>query len=122
MMVLQSNLNVTPDQREQLADIMLSHRGEAQPLAQGVVSSAKNLRYKVIAEKPVESEIRAAADELGKAIGDAAVLASKGVGDARTVMTPEQLALIKQFIADEDQAHEKFAAELKKMPDIKRPM
>jgi len=108
MMVLKSNLDVTPDQRIQLMGIAKKHRPEMAPAVRTVTSNMEKLRDAVIADSPDEKAIRTQAAELGKAIGDAAVLASKGIHDAKGIMTADQLELIKKFISEEDQARSKF--------------
>ena len=118
MMVLHSEINITQEQQEKLAGIMKEHHGEVQPAVKDFILAVRNLRNKMVADQPQETEIRAAASELGKAIGDAAILASKGVGEAKAVMTTDQLALVKNFLSDEDRSLDKMLEEMKKLPDF----
>ena len=121
MMVLRSDLNVTAEQRVKLIGIAKDHHSEIQPAVKNLSLAARNLRDRTISDNPQESEIRSAANELGKVIGDAAVLASKGIREAKTVMTPDQLALVKRFLADDDRARDNFLEELKKLPEFSLP-
>jgi len=103
-MALRSELNITDEQRAQLRQILVSHKAEIAAATRPLVERARALREAVAAEQPDERAIRAAAAELGAAIGDAAVLASKVRGEAARVLTPQQLELIQQFHADRAQA------------------
>ncbi len=55
-----------------------------------VAEKRRALRDATLAENPNEATIRDAADELGKAIGDAAVVGSKIKAEIHKVLTPEQ--------------------------------
>ena len=67
-----------------------------------VIESSLALRKAVTSETANEEAIRKAADDLGAAIGDAAVLASGFVGEAREVLTPEQAQLLEEFMAERE--------------------
>ena len=108
LMVLRSELNVTDEQRDQIRDIVKGHRTEIVPVAQKVVEKRRALRTAVLAANPDEKAIRAAADDLGKAIGDAAVLASKVAGEVKPVLTQEQRDRIGQFRAEREGATDTF--------------
>ncbi|NOZ20042.1 MAG: Spy/CpxP family protein refolding chaperone [Planctomycetes bacterium] len=103
-LILRSQLNVTPEQRGKVRAIMQSHSDEIVPVAKAIVEKNRALRKEVFAEKPDDASIRAAADQLGKAIGDAAVLAAGIRGETRKVMTPEQIEKIEEFRVYKDRA------------------
>lgn len=98
-MTLRDDLNLTEDQEAQLAEIRESSREALEPTMQAVADAKDALVDAVLAEATDEEAIRAAADALGQAIGDAAVGASSAVSEARQVLTPEQIATIQEFRA-----------------------
>jgi Spy/CpxP family protein refolding chaperone len=104
LMTLRSELNVTNEQREAIKKIVESHRSEIVTVAKPIVEERRALREATLAKNPNEETIRAAANELGKAIGDAAVLASKVKGEVGKVLTPEQMHKVEQFRLQSDNA------------------
>lgn len=114
LLILRSQLNVTEEQREKVETIVKSHRDEIGPLAKFLVAKGRALRAAVTADTPDEQTIRRAADDLGKAIGDAALLASKVRGEVRAVMTPEQIKAIEEFRAGKDGAVDRWLIEMPK--------
>ncbi len=112
MLVLKSELDVTPKQREQVVSILRSHRAEIAKAAKPVVEKRRVLREATLAEKIDEARIRAAAEDLGKSLGDLAVLGAKIKGQVRDVLTPEQRDRIKAFHAENDQVVDKFIAQV----------
>jgi tryptophan synthase alpha subunit len=62
------------------------------------------LREAVLAESRNEEEIRRSAKDLGKALADASVVASRIVADARKNLTPDQVERIRKFIQENDKA------------------
>ena len=107
-MTLWAELDVTDEQRRQIASILLSHKDEIANVAKPVVEKHRALRAAVKAEKLDEKAIRAAAQALGQALADAAVLAAKVRADVAQVLTAEQLELIEKFHLDRDMAVDKF--------------
>lgn len=99
LLVLRSELNMTAAQRHQIQSVVKSHRQEIAPVAKAVVEKKRALREAVMNKAGDEKAIRAAADELGKAIGDAAVVASKVIDQSKGSLTHEQLERIQQFRA-----------------------
>ncbi len=108
VLVLRSELNVTPEQKEKIHQILKSHKAEAAPIAKSLTEKGRALRKAVLADNSDEAAIRKAADELGKAIGDAAVLASKVGGEVKPVLTQEQRERIGKFLREQDEAKDKF--------------
>ncbi len=103
-MALRGELNLTDDQKTQVRQIVKSHRVEIVPAARDVVTKGRALRQAVVADKPDEAAIRAAADALGKSIGDAAVIASKVKGEIKAVLTPEQQERLRKFREEREQS------------------
>jgi len=66
-----------------------------------------SLRKAVLAKDADEAAIRKAAADLGNSIGDAAVLFSKAAGEARPVLTPEQIERLEKFLSERDGAGDK---------------
>jgi Spy/CpxP family protein refolding chaperone len=110
-LVLRSELSVTPEQKTKIREAVESRKDRIGPVVKSLKDKRRALRDAVRAETPDEAAIRAAADQLGKAIADAAVLASQVVADARKVMTDEQRSRIEQFIKANDTAQDGFLKE-----------
>ncbi len=112
LMVLRSELDVTDQQKAEIKKVLVSHKSEIIVQVKSLWQKRQSLRDAVLAEKTDEAAIRRAADNLGKAIGDAAVLAAKLKGEVAPVLTSEQKQRIKEFRMDADQATEKFLGKL----------
>jgi Spy/CpxP family protein refolding chaperone len=108
LMVLRSELNLSDEQRGQVRDVLVRHRGEIVATAQAVRAKRLVLRDAVLAETADEAAIRAAAAELGEQMGEAAVKASKLKAQIAPILTEEQRALIVKFMADREQAVDRF--------------
>jgi Spy/CpxP family protein refolding chaperone len=107
-MVLASELNLTTEQRDGIREIVLAHRAEIAAVARPVVEKRRALREAVMADDPSPRKIRRAAEDLGDAVADAAVLAAKIKGEIAEILSPEQLRLIKEHLADKDAAVDGF--------------
>jgi Spy/CpxP family protein refolding chaperone len=114
LMTLRSDLDVTNEQREAIKKIVQGHKVEIIAVATPIVEKRRALRDATLAKTPDETAIRAAASDLGKAIGDAAVLASKVKGEVAKELTPEQQKKIEQFRLGSDQALDNFVKILAK--------
>ncbi len=108
MLVLKSELNVTDEQKEKIHTIVKGHVGEIRPVAESILADRRALREAVVAEDSDPKKIRAAAKKLGEAIGDASVLASSVVAEARQVLTNEQWERIREHMKDNDQATDEW--------------
>jgi Spy/CpxP family protein refolding chaperone len=108
LLALRAELNITGEQRGEIRGVIQKHKGEFQPVAEKITEAKRNLRKAVLAEKPVESDIRKASEELGKSIGDAAVFASKIAVEVRPVLNKEQIALIDKFRDEKEQSVDKW--------------
>jgi periplasmic protein CpxP/Spy len=114
LLELRSELDLTADQRSQIREIVKSHRQEIADAIRPMVEKRRALRDATLAENANEATIRAAADELGKAIGDAAVVGSHVKAEIHKVLTPEQQEKISHFRGESQSAVDKF---LDKMSD-----
>ena len=112
LLTLRSELGITTDQREQIRGIVKSHRQEIATVLKPVAEKRRALRDATLAETPNDATIHAAADELGKAIGDAAVVGSKIKAEVHDVLTPEQREKITEFRQQSETAVDKFLAKL----------
>ena len=112
LLTLRSELGMTTEQRTQIREIVKSHRQELATVLKPVANKRRALRDATLAENANEAAILAAADELGKAIGDAAVVGSKIKAEVHTVLTPEQREKITQFRQQSETAVDKFLAEM----------
>jgi len=111
-MVLRSELDLSDDQKQQIGTILESHRAEIVAAVEPVVQKHRTLREAVISANPDEKTIRAAADDLGNAIGNAAVLASRIRGQIAPILTDQQRQEIKDFRSQSDQAVDDFFAKV----------
>ncbi len=104
LLVLRSELNITGDQRKQIAALIKNRTNDIRPVAKDVFDKRVVLREVVLNKPGDEQAIMAAAKDLGTAIGKAAVLASTIVAEIKPVLTPEQQEHIKNFKVGSDQA------------------
>jgi Spy/CpxP family protein refolding chaperone len=105
---LHSDLDLTKDQREQIHDVLKDHRDDIAGVVKPLVEKRRALREAVMAENPDEAKIRSAANDLGKAIGDAAVLASKVKPEIGKVLTSKQKEKLKDFRQESDKKVDEF--------------
>jgi Spy/CpxP family protein refolding chaperone len=108
LLVLRSEMNVTAEQKAKIRDVLVSHRPQIAKTVKSVHEKRVTLRNAVLSGKSDEAQIRAAADELGKAISDAAVKASKLRNEIAPILTEDQRHLIGKFLAENDAAINKF--------------
>ncbi len=107
LLVLRSELNLTPAQKTEIRGILVSHRTEIATTIQAVHAKRTALGQAILQGKS-ESEVRAAADALGDVIADTAVKAVKLRNQLAPVLTDEQQTLIGQFVKDKDNSIERF--------------
>ena len=101
---LRDELNITPEQRASIRTIVQNHRDDLKPVLKGVIEKHRTLHTAVLADETDEQAIRAAANDLGGAIGDAAVVAAQVAKEVKAVLTPEQLQVLRDFRADRQDA------------------
>jgi Spy/CpxP family protein refolding chaperone len=114
LLVLRSELGVTHDQKKKIAEIIKSHRDEIRPVAKEIIAKRRSLQQAVINKQGDETAIRSAAGELGKAVGDAGVLASKIVAQVKPVLTSQQIDRIEKFRVDTQKATTEWLDEMGK--------
>jgi Spy/CpxP family protein refolding chaperone len=108
LLVLRSEMDVTPEQRAEIRGVLLAHRSQIAATAKSVREKHLVLRDAVLADQPDEGKIRAAASELGDALGDAAVKAAKLRGKLAPLLSDEQRELIHEFRQERDESIEAF--------------
>ncbi len=108
LLVLRSELNVTAEQRSQVRAVIQSRRPQIAEMVKAVRDKRIVLRDTVLGGEADEAQIRAAADDLGQAIGDAAVKAAKLRGELAPILTDKQRELIQEFLKANDAAADKF--------------
>lgn len=108
LLVLRSELNVTAEQKAQIREVLVGHRAQIAATVKSVRDKRLVLRNAVLSGKADEARIRAAAGELGKAIGDAAVKASKLRNEIAPILTEDQQRLIGKFLKENDAAVDKL--------------
>ncbi len=108
LMVLRSEVNLTDGQRDKIRGVVVAHKAEIVAEAKAISMHRRALRNAVLSEKPDEAAIRAAAESLGREIGNAAVLAAKVKGEVAPVLSAEQKELIRKCIADCEKAADRF--------------
>lgn len=96
-LIFRSQLDIAPEQRQKIAAVLKKHKDEIIPVAKSVLQKRKALQEAVLKESGNENQIRAAAADLAKSIGDASVVASKVVADVRQVLTEKQISLITKY-------------------------
>jgi Spy/CpxP family protein refolding chaperone len=108
LMTLRSELNITDEQKAKIKETLKAEKPEIAKVAKGIWDKRTALVNAVLAGQSDEQTLRKDADELGKAIGDAAVLASKIVGQIKPVLTSEQQEKIKKCREDGQKATAEF--------------
>lgn len=106
--VLRSDLDLSDQQRGQIRDTLKGRRSEIVQQAESLWKKRVALRDAVLKSNSDEAEIRKAANELGKEIGNAAVLAAKIRGEVAPVFNDEQRAMVQKCFADNEAAVERF--------------
>ena len=112
LLVLRSELNVTDQQRDQVRQILESHKAEIGRYAQAIWQKRNALRDAVTADAPDEAAIRKAAGALGEVIGDASVAAVKLRAEVAPVFTEEQKERIEECRTECQGAVEAFFLQL----------
>lgn len=102
LITLRSDANVTAEQRQKVRAVLTSHKAEIGDVAKDLVAKRRALREAVRSETRDEAAIRKAGDDLGRAIGNAAVLGSKVRGELKPVFSDKQIELFKKFAGDHD--------------------
>lgn len=108
IMALSSKLDITPEQKEKIREVVRSYRADMKPVAKRVMQAHRTLGDAITTDSPSEDTIRQAADNLGAVTGDAAVMAAGIVAEVRAVLTAEQIERLEQFKADKRDAADEW--------------
>jgi len=106
-------LALTEDQQDRLLDVLAMNVDEVSFEVLKAQASGAALRRAVFAGVPDSPDLKTASDQLGKDIGDAAVAAALALADARSILTPAQIALLEARKAEHDG---RLQEELDRMP------
>ena len=115
LLVLRSELDVTAEQRARIRATVLVHMPEIAEVAQGMLKKWQTLGDTVLAEEVDEKAIRAAADEFGATLGDAAIARAKLVHQVRGELSDEQIDAIKEFRAEQLRSVERLLEQVAAM-------
>lgn len=109
--LLSEELGLTEDQRAAIKDLIKNHRQEIKPLVKALIVQKRALLEIALAENPNPAAIRQAADELGKAIAEAAVLGSSLAQKAQSILTPEQVNRLREMRQNRQKAFDEALRE-----------
>lgn len=91
LMKLRDDLALTAPQKQQLRQLVVANRREIAEAVRPVIEQRRALQEAATADPLDEAAVREAAGELGKRIGDAALLAGRLKKDVAAILTPEQM-------------------------------
>lgn len=111
LMTLRSDANVTDEQRQKVRAVLTSHKAEIGNVAKDLVAKRRALREATRSETRDEGAIRKAGEDLGRSIGNAAVLGSKVRGELKPVFTDKQIELFKKFVGDHDASVDRWLSD-----------
>jgi len=97
---LKEELNLTPEQKAEIARILKAHREEIVRAVQDVHEKRRALMKEVRSDEYSERAIRRAARDLADAIGDASVLRARIRKEVRVVLTAEQRRKADRVLED----------------------
>jgi len=97
---LKEELNLTPEQKAEIARILKAHREEIVRAVQDVHEKRRALMKEVRSDDYSERAIRRAARDLADAIGDASVLRARIRKEVRAVLTAEQRRKADRVLED----------------------
>lgn len=109
MLVLKAELNLTEEQKDKICDVLKQHQQEIATKLCDVWQKRNALRDLIFSDKDGEERIRQAASELGKAIGDVAMLGNRLWNkQIEPILTDQQKQLLDKFCNETDKAVKKF--------------
>ncbi len=111
LLVLRSEANVTPEQRAKIRETVKNHKAEIGNVVKDLIAKRRALREAVQNDKPDESAIQKAGDDLGHSIGKAAVLASKVRGELKPTFTAQQIELFQKYLKERDGSVDRWVQE-----------
>ncbi|MGD1277971.1 MAG: Spy/CpxP family protein refolding chaperone [Tepidisphaeraceae bacterium] len=101
-------LDLTDAQRQKIKSILDSHKDQIVQTVQATLEKRQALHDATAAANPDEKAIRAAADDLGRALGDEAVLTAKTRQEILPVLSDTQRQQLGQRHVATDRAVEQF--------------
>lgn len=101
-------VDLTDAQRQKIKSILDSHKDQIVQTVQATVERRQALHDATTAANPDEKAIRAAADDLGRALGDEAVLTAKTRQEILPVLSDTQRQQLSQRHIATDRAVEQF--------------
>ena len=104
LMALYADLDVSPDQREQIQGIVRGYRDELAPLIQQLVRHRQAMRKAVIVESADLPDVQQTAEALGASITEVSLLAVDIGREVRAALTPEQIGQLETFSEEHDAA------------------
>jgi Spy/CpxP family protein refolding chaperone len=107
LMALRAELNITPEQRQQIRQAVRAHRQSLLSTTRAAVEHRQALREAVLSGQVNEAEIRGHAQAVGEALGEAAVARATLVQELRPILSEDQRQMIEQFL---DQAAQRTDA------------
>jgi hypothetical protein len=109
---LANEVNLTQDQTQRLQQALAEHKHEIAKQAESIWQHRVALRDAVLAEQPNEEQIRKEANDLGKAMGDAAVFASRMKQHVAPIFTQEQRTSFRRYLDNSERDMQQFFSQL----------
>jgi Spy/CpxP family protein refolding chaperone len=94
---LLNRLDLTDAQKVDAALILKKHREEVGKVADGMAQAKKDLMNTLAADSYSEAAVDQAARKLAEQVAQATVLGGKIVNELKSVLTPEQLEVLREF-------------------------
>jgi Spy/CpxP family protein refolding chaperone len=91
-----AGLNLTEDQKTQIANILVKYRDQRQSLHDALISAKKDLHSVVFAEYYNETDVRQAFQAMSAVKEELTVLRARVASEIRPVLTAEQIEILKQ--------------------------
>lgn len=101
---LRAQLGITDEQREEIRAVVLEYKDDLVPAIKEVVLRRQALREAVLADEADPETIRAAAEEVGYALGEAGVVISDIAAEVRPILTEDQQYILLEFRTERQEA------------------
>ncbi len=108
---LRRDLNVQPEQWDAIRGVLKSHDAELRAVGRRLREGHRKVAEAIRAEPLDETAIRAAAADLARNAGDAAVLRARVQREVKPHLTAEQLATLEAFRQQVEQSVDRVLAE-----------
>jgi Spy/CpxP family protein refolding chaperone len=97
-----TEFNLTDQQRQQIQNVMARHRQEIATQWENVWKHRETLHEAVMAQTPNDQAIHQAAESLGKAVGDFAVVAARLKTEISPILTEQQRTALRRYMEGSD--------------------